>query len=570
MAVLGAGSLALALSAAALASPGLRCVVRPARARLHGLSAEQRIALPVLGDPRRRALVYSLSEEPTPTDATLRAVTWFEESLERGGSPVGRGFAVGDRGTVLRRAAGSWTRERTPTRRRLHGVAPAPLPAAACGGVRPVIAVGAGGTAIVRGDDGVWRSEDAASWRDLFAVFSSRRASYAVGAGGTLRIRSPEGRWSAAATHTRADLHAVGACGPQRICAAGSGGAMVACVEGEGGLACAPERPVAAAVRAISPSDGSLFGTGLYLVRRNGPQATLAWDRAVPFAATSDAIRSAAGRIAVGLGGVIWLLPGSDGADVTPPLRLLLPSGVDLHGASFERDGGFAVGDHGTVIHLAVDGLCQPIETLHCAGIGLTVTEPALAEWTYWLGAGGRFAWGGFGSDARYALRLGGAVDFSIARFGPEHGYGGLHEVRAGPWVAVEGSEGSRIVEGGAAIDLGRTAHAPWGTLGLRFGPAALRRDARWHALASATLSWGVRSVAGRHAAGGACVGGCDGLWGIDRGGLPRDHALSSGARLFATARLGEEDAIVVLGVELEPSFLLPPYSLGKLAGARP
>ncbi|HSO33317.1 MAG TPA: hypothetical protein VLT33_12375 [Labilithrix sp.] len=227
-------------------------------------------------------------------------------------------------------------------------------------------------------------------------------------------------------------------------------------------------------------------------------------------------------------------------------------------------------------VALAIAGVALPTaaraEEAACADIGLSLAKPAFAEWTTWLGAGAIVTKVGTRDhDTAFAMRAGGAVDFSVARFGSERQYGGQHELRAGPWLNAETTFfGATALEGGGSFDLGHTYHARWGTGGLRLGWGALHLDDRWRPGGSATLTWGVRSVPARYVDGGACVEG-DRLTHVDQGRPRRALALASGARAFATARADTDgNATLTFGIEIEPTFLLPPYSLARLAGTRP
>lgn len=206
-----------------------------------------------------------------------------------------------------------------------------------------------------------------------------------------------------------------------------------------------------------------------------------------------------------------------------------------------------------------------------CADVRLGMAKPAVAEWTYWLGAGG--GWGALGNLNERAivdLRLGGGVDFSIAREGSERHYGGPLEVRLGPWIQAATSIDDVVLEGGAMLDIGQTAHAQWGTFGMRVG-IGTRGDAQGFRVAgSLTLTYGVRYAPERYSDGGGCVEE-DGLHIVDAGREVQDHGFVTGIRLFGTARVDAENVYsLVFGVELEPTFFFPPYeSQGRWIGAR-
>jgi hypothetical protein len=51
---------------------------------------------------------------------------------------------------------------------------------------------------------------------------------------------------------------------------------------------------------------------------------------------------------------------------------------------------------------------------------------------------------------------------------------------------------------------------------------------------------------------------------------MPKERAFASGVRLFATARsafVADRGVQITAGLEIEPTFFLPPYPLGKWIG---
>ena len=206
-----------------------------------------------------------------------------------------------------------------------------------------------------------------------------------------------------------------------------------------------------------------------------------------------------------------------------------------------------------------------------CADVSLLMAKPAVAEWTYWLGAGG--GWGALGGVSERAiadLRIGGGVDFSIAREGSESHYGGPAEVRLGPWIQAATSIDDVVLEGGAMLDVGQTSHAQWGTFGLRVGIGTRGDAAGFRVAGSLTLTYGVRYAPERYSSGGGCVE-ADGLRVVDPGEAMQDHGFVTGIRLFGTARVDADNVYsLVFGVEFEPTFFFPPYeSRGRWVGAR-
>ena len=196
-----------------------------------------------------------------------------------------------------------------------------------------------------------------------------------------------------------------------------------------------------------------------------------------------------------------------------------------------------------------------------CIALLIIDAQPAVAEWSAFVGGGivvseltaEQSAWGG-------AMRVGGIVDFGIATFG-ERDYGGPMHLRLGPYLLGESDLASVLVEVGAELSLGQVAHARWGTFGLRLGVARGFETPSGPTQAAATLLWGVRAVAGRYSERGAC----------DYPAAPAGHGYASGFRFYAGVRTtvaGGSDAMIHFGIEVEPSFLFPPYSLSRLIGS--
>ncbi|WP_433927264.1 hypothetical protein AB3662_29630 [Sorangium cellulosum] len=195
-----------------------------------------------------------------------------------------------------------------------------------------------------------------------------------------------------------------------------------------------------------------------------------------------------------------------------------------------------------------------------CILLAIIESTPAVAEWSWWLSGGGGATLGGASAGGLGVLGVGSEMTTGLASFGSEGMYGGPMELRWGPWFGVltdlDGARG----EGGLLLSVGQVRHARWGTYALRLG-GGLGDDRLGRAPHLAlTLTGGVRHVEGRISERGAC----------DPPAAPAPSALASGLRLFATARagLGDERAWqLTFGVELEPSFLLPPHSLSKWIG---
>ncbi len=205
----------------------------------------------------------------------------------------------------------------------------------------------------------------------------------------------------------------------------------------------------------------------------------------------------------------------------------------------------------------------DPTEAEGCIGILVIDAFPALAEWTWWIGVGGGAREVGIvGERGLVALELGGAVTFPFATVG-HPGYGGPVHLRVGPWIQGETAFDGVLGEGGLELLIGQVRHARWGTFGLRFGGGYGIDEVGTSAHLAATLYWGVHSVPDRYWPRGAC----------DDPHPRATHAFATGFRIFATGRWLAEDGrgfALIAGIEIEPTYLFPPYSLAKLIGSGP
>jgi hypothetical protein len=194
-----------------------------------------------------------------------------------------------------------------------------------------------------------------------------------------------------------------------------------------------------------------------------------------------------------------------------------------------------------------------------CNSSGIVDVRPAILELGPWWSIGGGVRW----EPERPVFSLGGGLD---ATFGTALGpaiQGGRFELRAGPWIGFETPLDRFRVEGGLSVGLGQVEHARFGTLGLRVGAgygAGYQTGGATHLVAA--LTYGIRYVQYRaRPPRGPC----------DPPSPPAVVALASGARLFAAVRRGLDESAateIVFGLELEPSWLFPPYSRAKLIGA--
>jgi hypothetical protein len=196
---------------------------------------------------------------------------------------------------------------------------------------------------------------------------------------------------------------------------------------------------------------------------------------------------------------------------------------------------------------------------------------PAELEWTYWV-SGGIVTGLGDSPDAVGAV---GAIGFELTSellryHGFPSGYYGKQrgdaEIRVGPWVSAATRASGGLVEGGLKLHLGGIYHASFGTwdarLGAGYGAYTLDRSAH----VTATLAYGVRGVLSRHPRERAQS------W-SETPPAPRALAEATVARIFVTLRQAfqlDETRELVVGVELSPTFLLPPYSWLRFGGGPP
>lgn len=190
-------------------------------------------------------------------------------------------------------------------------------------------------------------------------------------------------------------------------------------------------------------------------------------------------------------------------------------------------------------------------------------TVPAVAETSWWLTGGGGVLLTEGASDSLGIFGAGAEVTAGLTTFGSKGRYGGPVELRWGPWASVLTDLDGVRAEGGILMSVGQVRHAQWGTYALRLG-GGLGEDGLGPAShAVVTLTGGVRHVAARYSPRGAC----------DPHTVQKPTAFASGARLFGSARAaieGEGLWQLTFGIELEPTFLFPPYSLGKWIGSGP
>ncbi len=173
--------------------------------------------------------------------------------------------------------------------------------------------------------------------------------------------------------------------------------------------------------------------------------------------------------------------------------------------------------------------------------------DSEIAPWLGW--AAGWDYRNGHQRDVTF-LNIGLDATGIVARpFNP--GYGGEVELRMGPWIAFQAPAGQGgSGEGGVTMIATQTQHASFGTFAVRLGGGY---GGDHESYFTATLWGGVRYVAARAGEGN------DGVF-----------RKATGVRIVATYRkiaAPEEGDVVAFGLEFEPDYFLPPYSLFKWGG---
>lgn len=196
--------------------------------------------------------------------------------------------------------------------------------------------------------------------------------------------------------------------------------------------------------------------------------------------------------------------------------------------------------------------------------VAIADVVPAHVEGSWWLAGGGGFV--DLPGERRGLGLIGAGTEwtFGLAQIGSLRQYGGPFELRWGPWAMGYTDFSGGRGEGGLLLSVGQVRHAQWGTYALRIGGGYGDDTLGAHPHLVATLTGGMRYVPARDR-------GVTSL--CSRPTPPETFAFASGMRLFATMRSTLRDDHVVqftFGLELEPTFLFPPYSLGKLFGAVP
>jgi hypothetical protein len=175
-------------------------------------------------------------------------------------------------------------------------------------------------------------------------------------------------------------------------------------------------------------------------------------------------------------------------------------------------------------------------------------TAVEIGPWTGWAAGA---AWQRGAPEARFLFNLGLDATTRISTF-----YSWLRgspvELRLGPWAELSLPCDVRpFAEAGLSLVATQVTHASWGTYGVRLG-AGSGPDVGRHLVVTA---WGgVRYVPARR----------------EREPSGR-FSKATGVRIIGTYRAGldgREPGSLLFGVELEPDYVLPPYSIEKWIGA--
>lgn len=149
-------------------------------------------------------------------------------------------------------------------------------------------------------------------------------------------------------------------------------------------------------------------------------------------------------------------------------------------------------------------------------------------------------------------LDFGAELTLQLTTFGSRYN---AYELRGGGFGAVALSDHAVLGEVGETLVFTQVEHAQFGTFDLRAGGGVGLFDGEVAPHVVVTATGGIRSFRNRYE--------------------PRRPAIAFGSvlRLFLTSRIRPTVDVpveAVFGLEVEPTFLLPPWSWMKLAGARP
>jgi len=201
-----------------------------------------------------------------------------------------------------------------------------------------------------------------------------------------------------------------------------------------------------------------------------------------------------------------------------------------------------------------------PQRTTFCEDLLVIDAVPARNEWAYWVSGGGLTS---PHERSGASVGIGTELTWSIATHrGFPAGVAGRRtaELRMGPWFATAVRAEGGLVEGGLKLHWGAVEQSGFGTFELRLGAGVAAFSHGPAPTLDVTLLWGTRSVLARYSRRTPC----------DPVATAKSLAESSVLRLFLTQRnalSSERGHEIVIGIELSPSLLLPPYSWRRVLG---
>jgi hypothetical protein len=198
-----------------------------------------------------------------------------------------------------------------------------------------------------------------------------------------------------------------------------------------------------------------------------------------------------------------------------------------------------------------------------CIALLLRDATPAVAEWTAWLAPAVAHRRVGGEGETGFNLSFGAEGSFGLAELSSNRRYGGAFTLRSGPWLGASTSFDGMLGEGGLHLAFGQRSHAQWGSFTVRAGAGYGNDLGRAASHAVVMVTGGVHSFLGRYTERGAC----------ERPAPAQGPGWGSVLRLFGTDRTTLDSPRIhqwVFGLELTPSYFLPPYSLPRWGGAPP
>jgi hypothetical protein len=181
---------------------------------------------------------------------------------------------------------------------------------------------------------------------------------------------------------------------------------------------------------------------------------------------------------------------------------------------------------------------------------------PAPIQLSPWLGVGGGWR---EGHGGLLSLSVGLDGTFAVTSFPQPPGgdNGGRVSLRLGPFLAFESPLDRWSGEGGLSLALRQERFEAWGSLNLRVGGGV---DDLRHGYAVGVVAWGIY--------GERRVEHCGGCGHPTPPYREPTFAITEGLRLYAALRRGPSvPAEWTFGIELQPTWLLPPYDREKWLG---